>query len=189
MRYQAGVAVFPGEVGVRNWARGLRAVAAVMVLSCFPFTACQAMYKCEQPNGNMAYQETPCASNTQTQPMQAAPPQPEAPPPSGDAGVDQAQPANTPVPGTPPPMLQQPAPVATGGDTAGTAATVPPVDHTNDRSGMLAALMVFALIIFLFYAVVRSAQRKGRSGLVWFIIAFFINPIPALLLLGLMGDA
>lgn len=50
--------------------------------------------------------------------------------------------------------------------------------------------VVIALAYFLFIptCVALVAKKKGRHGLVWFLLSIFINPIVALLLLIALGD-
>lgn len=51
-------------------------------------------------------------------------------------------------------------------------------------------IVVLALAYFLFIptCVALVAKKKGRHGLVWFLLSIFINPIIALLLLIALGD-
>lgn len=50
--------------------------------------------------------------------------------------------------------------------------------------------VVIAIAYFLFIptCVALVAKKKGRHGLVWFLLSIFINPIVALLLLIALGD-
>ncbi|MBR4468276.1 MAG: hypothetical protein IKS53_02470 [Bacteroidales bacterium] len=50
--------------------------------------------------------------------------------------------------------------------------------------------VVIAIAYFLFIptCVALVAKKKGRHGLVWFLLSIFINPIIALLLLIALGD-
>ncbi len=50
--------------------------------------------------------------------------------------------------------------------------------------------VVIAIAYFLFIptCVALVAKKKGRHGLVWFLLSIFINPIVALLLLIALGE-
>ena len=54
----------------------------------------------------------------------------------------------------------------------------------------MGVIVVLALAYFLFIptCVALVAKKKGRHGLVWFLLSIFINPIIALLLLIALGD-
>lgn len=55
---------------------------------------------------------------------------------------------------------------------------------------LMGIIAVLALAYFLFIptCVALVAKKKGRHGLVWFLLSIFINPIIALLLLIALGD-
>lgn len=173
--------------------RWLRSAATAIVLSCFPFTACHAaLYKCEQANGNIAYQETPCADNTQAQPVQITPAQPEAPPPSSDENVNQAPPVNTLTPGIPPETQETPAPVAINGASGdGASANDTAVNQTGGYQNKIWTLGPFAvpLAILIMVLIGRMAHRRGRSVANWIVFSFLTTPFFAAILLLLLGDA
>ena len=49
-------------------------------------------------------------------------------------------------------------------------------------------LIALAYFLFIPTCVALVAKKKGRHGLVWFLLSIFINPIVALLLLIALGD-
>jgi len=49
-------------------------------------------------------------------------------------------------------------------------------------------LLLLAYFLFIPICVALVAKKKGRHGLVWFLLSIFINPIVALLLLIALGD-
>jgi hypothetical protein len=62
---------------------------------------------------------------------------------------------------------------------------------SND--GMSIALGIFVVIAIAYFLFIPTcgalvAKKKGRHGLVWFLLSIFINPIVALLLLIALGD-
>jgi hypothetical protein len=52
----------------------------------------------------------------------------------------------------------------------------------------ICGLIAFAYFFFIPICVAFVAKKKGRHGLVWFLLSIFINPIVALLLLIALGD-
>ena len=53
---------------------------------------------------------------------------------------------------------------------------------------LLIVLFFVFLAIYLYYLVVKTAQKRGRSGLWWFILSLVFTPLLALILLFLIGD-
>lgn len=48
--------------------------------------------------------------------------------------------------------------------------------------------IALAYLLFIPTCVALVAKKKGRHGLVWFLLSIFINPIVALLLLIALGE-
>lgn len=175
--------------------RWFAAAVAFIVLSWLPFTACQAMYKCTQSDGTTAYQDAPCLQSMQEKPFPDTSTQPETPP--ANEPVNQAPPANTSTPGIPPATQELPAPgpdstsAGDDDDADGRSANVPvnQPSMSQVKGVLFVALMALIVSIALIVIVVRKAQRQGRSGFAWFLVAFFINPILAWILLAVLGDA
>lgn len=66
---------FRNDRFMRTKARWWGRMAGVAVaLFLIPFASCEAMYKCEQANGNYAYKDAPCAKSAQRLPLGAAQP-------------------------------------------------------------------------------------------------------------------
>lgn len=52
----------------------------------------------------------------------------------------------------------------------------------------ISVLIALAYFLFIPTCVALVAKKKGRHGLVWFLLTIFINPIVALLLLIALGE-
>ena len=62
---------------------------------------------------------------------------------------------------------------------------------SNDGALLFMGIFVvitIAYFLFIPTCVALVAKKKGRHGLVWFLLSIFINPIVALLLLIALGD-
>lgn len=53
---------------------------------------------------------------------------------------------------------------------------------------IIVATLIFALLVLFFVTVVKMANKRGRSGLGWFMLSLVTSPFLAMLILALIGE-
>jgi hypothetical protein len=170
-------AIGSGKAGEWRWFGKL---AGIALLTLLPVTVCQAMYKCQQPDGGFSYQGEPCANDAQAQSFNA---RPWAKAPSNAAPANPASGANTLTPGQPVgDQNAQPAAQDLPGDEADYVG--PPDSFGQDpRFVQWTGLPLLVLILYSYirwmFSVSARAGRNGRSAVFWFLLAWWLTPLIA----------
>ena len=195
---QAGVAesVVMGEGEGSSWRSFserslslLRMSGAVFALTLLPFSVCEAMNKCEQPDGGFIYQERRCAGNTQSttfsdQELKAQNRQEEAVREANEKVLAAPPVSSSPSYGRVQPLVHE-VEVGAGRGRASSRSSGAP----NEIHG-LTKLLIFlsGLALAYFYIiwpfwVARWARYNGQSFIAWFLISLICSPLLSTLFL------